>query len=162
VAEDVLGARDLPRPDRALHHRGCHLGVRAAGGWGNIEADGWAAVGLLVAALILILKSETHLVRVALARSGRLEKAFGDEPFDGQPSPRRRLLRLRQGARLLPGLRPFQAVEASALALAAAIADSVLADDFQGSRALLVLMAVAAAVAAVAHLAAVLRSDRLS
>jgi hypothetical protein len=67
---------------------------------------------------------------------------------------------LREGARLLPFLRPFQAVEASLLALAAAVVDEV-AGDLTGSRVLVLLLLAAAAVAVVGHLLAILASDRL-
>ena len=62
--------------------------------------------------------------------------------------------------RLLPFFRPFQAVEASFLVLAAAVADA-LVDGLGGSRVLLVGLAVAAGVAVAGHLLAVLASDRL-
>lgn len=130
------------------------LGVRADGGWGS--PGGWTALGLLVAVLILLLKAETHLVGIARARSGRPAR---EEPRDG-PTPARSRLALRQGGRLLPFFRPFQAVEASLLALAAAIADSV-AGDLAGSRVLLVLLGVAAGVAVAGHLLVILTSDRL-
>jgi hypothetical protein len=45
------------------------LGIRADGGWGSI--GGWTTLGLLVAVLVLFLKSESHLVEVARAHSGR-------------------------------------------------------------------------------------------
>lgn len=129
------------------------LGVRADGGWGSI--GGWTALGLAVAVLILLLKAETHLVAIARARSGRT--AIEESPADAPSAPR---LALRQGLRLLPFLRPFQAVEASFLVLAAAVADA-LVDGLGGSRVLLAGLAVAAVVAVTAHLLAVLSSDRL-
>jgi hypothetical protein len=57
-------------------------------------------------------------------------------------------------------VRPFQAVEGSLLALAAAIVDA-LADGLEGTRILVVGLAAAAAVAVVGHLAAILWSGRL-
>jgi phosphatidylglycerophosphate synthase len=120
------------------------LGVRADGGWHSI--GGWTALGLLTSVLILFLKSETHLVQYALQRSDRPLPA----PDPGAPAARR----------LLPAFRPFQAVEASLLALAAAVADA-LTDGLEGTRVLLVALAVAAGVAVVGHLAAVLASGRL-
>jgi phosphatidylglycerophosphate synthase len=131
------------------------LGVRADGGWDSL--GGWTALGLLVAVLVLLLKSETHLVQVARLRAGRpTPPAVGGSP---SPSGRRRF-RLREGARLLPSVRPFQAVEATLLALAAAIVDAV-AGDLAGSRVLVLVLVAAAAVAATGHLIAVLASDRL-
>jgi phosphatidylglycerophosphate synthase len=131
------------------------LGVRADGGWDSL--GGWTALGLLVAVLVLLLKSETHLVQVARMRSGRaavVERARGPE------DARRPLLRLREGVRLLPSLRPFQAVEATLLALAAAVADAAT-DGSPGSRILVLVLVGAAAVAVCGHLLAVLASERL-
>jgi phosphatidylglycerophosphate synthase len=123
------------------------LGVRADGGWNSI--GGWTALGLLTSVLILLLKSETHLVPYALARSGRPVAA---PPADGggKRAPRR----------LLPFLRPFQAVEASLLALAAAVVDEV-SGGLDWSRGLLVALAIAAGVAVLGHLAAIIASRRL-
>ena len=127
------------------------LGVRAASGWGSI--DGWTSLGLLVAVLILLLKSETHLAGIARLRAGR--------PVQLDPTPTRiGRLHLRDGVRLLPFLRPFQAVEASLLAFAAAIGDE-LAGEPLGTRVLLVVLAAAALVAVVGHGITMLRSDRL-
>jgi phosphatidylglycerophosphate synthase len=127
------------------------LGVRADGGWDSI--GGWTALGLLVAALILMLKSETHLIGLALARSGRAV-------MPTQPEEAGRRLSLRQGARLLPFVRPFQAVDASLLALAAAIVD-LFVEGIRATQLLLVALVAAAIVAVVGHLLAVLASDRL-
>jgi phosphatidylglycerophosphate synthase len=131
------------------------LGIRADGGWDSI--GGWTALGLTVSVLVLLLKSETHLVAVMRTRAGLPARAEAGSPA---PSPRHRP-RLRDGARLLPFLRPFQAVEATLLALAAAIADRA-SGDLVGSRTLLLLLVAAAAIAVVGHLLAILASDRLS
>ena len=130
------------------------LGVRADGGWGSL--GGWTALGLLAAVLILILKAETHLVGLARARSG---KPFRAAPGD-EPAVEKSRLPLREGVRLLPFLRPFHAVEASLLALAAAIVDS-LAGDLVGTRVLVAGLAITAGIAVIGHLIAVLASDRL-
>ena len=130
------------------------LGVRADGGWGSI--GGWTALGLTVAVLILLLKSETHLVSIALTRAGRAPGAT----LPAEAPPDRRRLSLRQGARLLPFLRPFQAVDASLLALAAALAD-FFANGVDGTRVLLMALAGFGAAAVVGHLLAVLASGRL-
>jgi phosphatidylglycerophosphate synthase len=131
------------------------LGVRADGGWDSV--GGWTALGLTVAVLILLLKSETHLVQVARARSGKppVEEA-GRVPVPNGA----RVLRLRDGMRLVPSFRPFHAVEATLLALAAAVVDAAT-DDLVGSRWLLLALVVAALVAVAGHLLAVLASDRL-
>ena len=112
------------------------LGVRADGGWDSI--GGWTALGLLASVLILFLKSETHLVQYALGRSERPGSPPEPDAAPGAP-------------RLLPSVRPFQAIEASLLALAAAVVDS-LADGLDGSRILVAALAVAAGVAVVGHL----------
>jgi phosphatidylglycerophosphate synthase len=130
------------------------LGVRADGGWDSI--GGWTALGLTVALLILLLKAETHLVGVAREKSGR-QAVEASEP--GSPPSGARVA-LRQGARLVPFLRPFHAVEASLLAFAAALVDAA-ADDLVGSRVLLAVLVASAGVAVTAHLLAVLASDRL-
>ena len=130
------------------------LGIRADGGWGSI--GGWTALGLLVSALILLLKSETHLAEVARGRSGRTEH----DRVEPRPPSASRRLRLRDGVRLLPFFRPFHAVEATLLALAAAIVDAA-AGDLLGSRSLVVALSATAVVAVVGHLLAVLTSDRL-
>jgi phosphatidylglycerophosphate synthase len=119
------------------------LGVRADGGWDSI--GGWTALGLLASVLILFLKSETHLVQYALQRSDRQSAPPQDEPVT---------------PRLLPSVRPFQAVEASLLALAAAVVDA-FADGLDGTRVLVVALAAAAGVAVLGHLAAILASGRL-
>jgi len=122
------------------------IGVRADGGWDSI--GGWTALGLFASVLILFLKSETHLVQYALGRSDRPAPTPEHEaPAAATP-------------RLLPSVRPFQAVEASLLALAAAVVDA-LADGLDGTRILVVALAAAAAVAVVGHLAAILASGRL-
>jgi phosphatidylglycerophosphate synthase len=131
------------------------LGIRADGGWASI--GGWTALGLLVSVLILLLKSETHLVAVARFRSG---KPAAEEERAALSSPSTARLPLRQGVRLLPLFRPFQAVEASLLALAAALADA-FAGGLEGSRVLLLVLVASAGVAAAGHLLAVLASDRL-
>ena len=132
------------------------LGIRADGGWDSI--GGWTALGLTVSVLVLLLKSETHLVAVMRAKAGLPPRG---EPAAPSASPAGRRLQLREGVRLVPFLRPFQAVEASLLALAAAVVDAAT-DDLTGSRALLVALVAAAAIAVVGHLLAILASDRLS
>ena len=131
------------------------LGVRADGGWGSL--GGWTTLGLVVAVLILLLKSETHLAEVAAARSGNPLA-----PDDAAaPAPSRGRLPIREGARLLPFFRPFQAIEATALALAAAVVDAA-AGGVTATRVLLLALVAFGVVAVAGHLLAVLRSSRLS
>jgi phosphatidylglycerophosphate synthase len=131
------------------------LGVRADGGWDSI--GGWTALGLGVSVLILLLKAETHLVLLARARSG--QTVAEEEPVDAPVTGTGRF-RLRQGARLLPAVRPFQAVEASLLVLAAAVADAARG-DLLGSRVLLAILGCAGLLAVTGHLLALIASGRL-
>jgi phosphatidylglycerophosphate synthase len=131
------------------------LGIHADGGWSSV--GGWTALGLTVSVLILLLKAETHLVEIARARSGEPVAEDGEEHSAAGRGP----VRLRAGVRLLPFFRPFQAVEATLLALAAALVDA-FADDLVGSRALVIGLVVAGVVALGGHLASILASNRLN
>jgi phosphatidylglycerophosphate synthase len=132
------------------------LGIRADGGWESI--GGWTALGLTLSVLVLMVKAESSLVIVTRAKAGLplREGIWGSEAS----RPDRRGPALREGARLLPFLRPFHAIEASLLILAAAVVDAAT-DSLDGSRVLLVALVVAGAVAVVGHLASILASDRL-
>jgi hypothetical protein len=103
------------------------------------------------------LKAETHLVLLARARSG--QTVAEEEPVDAPVTGTGRF-RLRQGARLLPAVRPFQAVEASLLVLAAAVADAARG-DLLGSRVLLAVLGCAGLLAVTGHLLALIASGRL-
>jgi phosphatidylglycerophosphate synthase len=131
------------------------LGVRADGGWESL--GGWTAVGLLAALLVQLVSLESHLVHSVRARSGK-------PPLDGSrqgSAPRRGAVRtLRRAVRFLPFYRAFNPVEASLLALAAAIVDA-FSDDLGGTRVLVLALAAAAAVTAAGHLLVILSSDRL-
>jgi phosphatidylglycerophosphate synthase len=129
------------------------LGVRADGGWTSI--GGWTALGLSVSVLVLMLKAETSLIAVTRAKLGK--PGLGDAT---EARASRRQVPLREGIRLLPFFRPFHAVEASLLIVAAAIVDSAT-DSLDGSRILVVALAAAGAVAVVGHLISVLTSNRL-
>jgi phosphatidylglycerophosphate synthase len=147
--------------DRIAHHitdaaLPAALGVRAAGGWGSLD-EGWVSVGLLVAVLVLLIKAETHLVGVARAEAG-LPKAADSV---ATAAPRRSgLRRVRRALGHLPFFRAFVPVEASLLALAAAVADAI-AGDLIGTRVLLVALVPIALVTAIGHLIGVLTSQRL-
>jgi phosphatidylglycerophosphate synthase len=131
------------------------LGVRADGGWDSI--GGWTTVGLLVAVLQLLIKSETALLYWARAEAGKPLV----EDCEAVAAPRAGgLRRLRRALRFAPFFRAFVAVEATVLALGAAVVDAV-AGDLAGSRALLLALVPVAAVTAVGHLVAILASDRL-
>jgi len=132
------------------------LGVRAAGGWGSI--DGWTTLGLLVAVLVLFLKSESHLVEVARAHSGRPPHEAPTEASAPRPGA---LRRMRRAVRFLPFFRVFLAVEATLLALAAALVDA-FAGDLSGTRALLLALVPLALITVGGHLIAILASKRLA
>jgi phosphatidylglycerophosphate synthase len=131
------------------------LGIRADGGWHSL--GGWTTLGLVIAVMVLLIKSETVLVNVARAESGR-PKA---EDAPGVAAPRAGLLRrIRRAAGVLPFFRAFVAVEFSLLALAAAIADTAAGDQI-GSRVLVIALLPVGVITLVGHLVAILSSDRL-
>jgi phosphatidylglycerophosphate synthase len=131
------------------------LGIRADGGWSSI--GGWTALGLLVALLVVLVSLESHLVHSVRARTGK-------PPLDGSGeanAPRPGVLRRLRGAmRFLPLQRAFNPVEASLLALVAAVLDAST-DDLAGTRALVLGLVVAAAITTAGHLLVILTSDRL-
>jgi phosphatidylglycerophosphate synthase len=131
------------------------LGIRADGGWHSL--GGWTTLGLVIAVMVLLIKSETVLVNVARAESGR-PKA---EDAATVAAPRGGLLRsIRRAAGVLPFFRAFVAVEFSLLALAAAIADTAAGDQI-GSRVLVIALLPVGVITLVGHLVAILSSDRL-
>jgi phosphatidylglycerophosphate synthase len=131
------------------------LGIRADGGWD--EMGTYTTLGLVVTVLVLFVKGESALVTVARAESGRPRA----EDSRAVAAPRGGLLRrLRRSLGYLPFFRAFVAMEATLLALAAAIVDAA-AGDQAGSRVLVVALIPVAAVTAIGHLVAVLASDRL-
>jgi phosphatidylglycerophosphate synthase len=131
------------------------LGVRADGGWDALGT--YTALGLLVAVFVLLIKGESALVTVARAESGR--PPAGDTREVAAPQVAG-LARARRLAGLAPFFRAFVAVEATLLALGAALLDA--ADgDLGGSRALVVTLVGIGAVTAAGHLLAILTSARL-
>jgi phosphatidylglycerophosphate synthase len=131
------------------------LGIRADGGWDSL--GGWTTLGLLTAVLVLLVKSETALVHVARAESGR--PAVQDTVAVAAPRASG-LARVRRALGVLPFYRAFVAMEFTLLALAAAIVDA-LAGELQGTRVLAVALIPIAAVTAAGHLVAILASSRL-
>jgi phosphatidylglycerophosphate synthase len=131
------------------------LGVRADGGWDSLGT--YTALGLLIAVLVLLIKGESALVTVARAESGR-------PPADDTAAvaaPRASgLAQLRRTARYAPFFRAFVAVEATLLALGAALLD-LAGDDLGGSRALVVTLVGIGALTTAGHLVAILNSSRL-
>jgi phosphatidylglycerophosphate synthase len=131
------------------------LGIRADGGWDHI--GGWTTLGLVVAVLVLLIKSETSLVHVARAEAGQPPVRDVEEVAAPRAGG---LRRARAMLSKLPFFRAFVAVEFTFLALAAAVADAI-AGDLDGTRVLLIALLPIAAVTVVGHLAAVLASSRL-
>ena len=131
------------------------LGVRADGGWDDL--GGYTSLGLLAAVLISLVKGETALVTVARAEAGRPPAADAA----AVTAPRATgLRRVRRALRYVPFYRVFHAVEATLLAVAAAVVDAV-AGDLAGSRALVWAFVGLGAVIAAGHLVAILASERL-
>jgi phosphatidylglycerophosphate synthase len=131
------------------------LGIRADGGWG--ELGGYTSLGLLAAVLALLVRVEIVLVHVARAESGR-------PPLEDTAAvsvPRRApLRRLRRVLGFLPFFRAFVAVEATLLALAAALLDLALG-ELEATRVLVVALVPLAAVTALGRLVTILSSERL-
>jgi phosphatidylglycerophosphate synthase len=131
------------------------LGVRADGGWDSI--GGWTTLGLVVAVLVLLVRTETALVHVARAEAGK--PVVSDDRSVAAPRGGA-LQRLRRGLGYLPFFRAFVATEAALLALVAAVVDAVT-DDLTGTRVLLWALLPLAAITAAGHLFAILASSRL-
>jgi phosphatidylglycerophosphate synthase len=131
------------------------LGIRADGGWGHAGTS--TTLGLVIAVLVLLVKGESALVTVARAESGR-PPAVDSEAV---AAPRGGVLaRARRAAGRLPFYRAFVAMEATLLALGAALVDAA-AGDLSGTRALVVVLVPVAAITALGHLVAILASQRL-
>jgi phosphatidylglycerophosphate synthase len=131
------------------------LGIRADGGWDAIGT--YTTLGLVVSVLVLFVKAESALVVVARAEAG-LPPAADTEAV---AAPRASLLRrARRAAARLPFYRAFVAVEATLLALVAAIVDAA-AGDLTATRVLVVALIPVAAITAAGHLLAILTSGRL-
>jgi len=131
------------------------LGVRADGGWDSI--GGWTTLGLVVAVLVLLIRTESALVHVARAESGKPLV----EDTEAVAAPTGSWLRLlRRAFGVVPFFRAFVAIEFTLLAFGAAVVDSI-AGDLVGTRVLLVVLLPVAAVTAAGHLVAILASSRL-
>ncbi len=131
------------------------LGIRADGGWDQL--GGYTTLGLVVSVLQLLVKSETALVHVARMESGRPLV----EDTREVAAPRAGLLRqARAILRFAPFFRAFVAMEATLLALTAAVID-VSRDDLDATRVLVLALVAVGALTAVGHLAAILTSKRL-
>jgi phosphatidylglycerophosphate synthase len=114
-------------------------------------------LGLMAAVLVLLIKGESALVTVARAEAGLPVAA----DTVAVASPRASgLARLRRMVGALPFYRAFVAMEATMLALAAAIVDAI-AGDLIGSRVLVIALVAMTAITALGHLVAIITSDRL-
>jgi phosphatidylglycerophosphate synthase len=131
------------------------LGIRADGGWDSI--GGYTTLGLLAAVLALLVRTESALVAVARSEAG---KPAADDTAAVAAPRASGLARLRRGLGFFPFFRAFVAIEASLLALAAAVVDT-LADGSPGTRTLVVALVPVAAITAAGHLVAILASSRL-
>ena len=124
VAADVVAARGLPGPDRALRRR-----VRDRRRPGRTRsrrpaavAGVWISAGLLLGLLVALNKVENDLVHVARHYAGLSQVRDAEEvrvPTGGALRSARRM------ARFVPFHRVFHSVEMSLLILAAALVDLV-------------------------------------
>ena len=124
------------------------LGIRADGGWHHL--GGWTTLGLVISVLVLWVKSETVLVHVARAESGLPPAKDTVAVAAPQASG---LAALRRAAGRLPFYRAFVAIEFTALAL--------VADAFDVTRTLVIVLIPVADITAAGHLLAILTSSRL-
>ena len=131
------------------------LGIRADGGWDSI--GGYTTLGLVAAVLALMVRMESALVVVARAEAGK--PAAEDTAAVAAPRASG-LARVRRMLAYFPFFRVFVAIEATLLALAAAIGDA-LADDLSFTRGLVIALVPIAAITAVGRLVAILNSSRL-
>lgn len=128
------------------------IGVRATGDAG-LE---WTVLGLVAALGALIAKAETDLVATA-----RLAGGLGPMPKQAIVSGSRTVARGRRLAAFFPVHRALHAIEATCLALIAAVVD-VATDGMVATRALAIGLAVLAWLIAVLHLVSILKSSRLT
>jgi phosphatidylglycerophosphate synthase len=131
------------------------IGIRADGGWDQLGT--YSALGLVVAVLVLGVKGESALVIVARAESGR-PPALDTEAV---AAPRHRGLgSVRRLLGRLPFFRAFVAMEATLIALAAALVDLGVG-DLAATRVLVVGLIPVAALTLLGHGLAIVTSDRL-
>lgn len=126
------------------------LGYRAGDG----DAS-WVIVGLATALLAVLVKAETDLVDVARARFGLAAAADESVEINARPLAAGRRL-----AEVIPIHRSLGAVEASLLAVTAAVVDQFL-DGIPVTRGLVVALLIVAAAMIVLHLVSILASSRL-
>ncbi|NLT54710.1 MAG: CDP-alcohol phosphatidyltransferase family protein [Actinomycetales bacterium] len=129
------------------------VGIRADGGWGSI--GGWTTLGLVAAVLALMIKSETQLVHVARHQVGlpKLDDT-GERTASG------RVLSLRRLVDLVPVHRTLLAIEASLLALVAALVDVGLGSP-AATQVLVAVQVATGVIVVTGHLFMIVKSDRL-
>ncbi len=131
------------------------LGVRADGGW--TEIGGYTTLGLVAAVLALLVRTESALVAVARLESGH---ARAEDTAEAAAPARSGLARLRRWVGFFPFFRAFVAIEATVLALLAAIVDAIAGDQV-GTQVLVVALVPIAAITAAGRLVAIVTSPRL-
>jgi phosphatidylglycerophosphate synthase len=131
------------------------LGIRADGGWDEIGT--YTTLGLLAAVLALLVRTESALVHVARLEAGK--PAVEDTVAVAAPRASG-IRRLRRWVGFFPFFRAFVAVEATLLALVAALFDLALG-DLEATRILVIALVPVAAITAAGHLLAILTSERL-
>ena len=114
-------------------------------------------LGLVAALLALAVRTESALVAVARLESGRGRAEDTAAVAAPRSSP---LARLRRAIGFFPFFRVFIAMEATLLALLAAIIDAAT-DSTDGTRVLVTAMVPIAAITAAGHLVAIVTSERL-
>ncbi|WP_370618824.1 CDP-alcohol phosphatidyltransferase family protein [Mumia qirimensis] len=138
------------------------LGVRAAGGFGDLDGHyGWTTLGALLAVLILHNKALNDFVHVSRTFSGLPRLADSAETAAPRPGL---VARLRRVARFIPFHRLYHSVELTLLALVAAIVDIVAGSAWgglAGTRTLLVVLLPLALLAVIGHFVTILASSRL-
>ena len=131
------------------------LGIRADGGWDSIGP--YTTLGLLAAVLALLVRTESALVAVARLESG---KTAADDTAAVAAPRTSGLARLRRTVGFFPFFRAFVAIEASLLALGAAVIDAFVGGE-PATRVLVIALVPIAAITAAGHLVAILASSRL-
>lgn len=135
------------------------LGLRADG-WSLDDpwnVGGWTVLGLVISVLVLLNKAFTDLVHVARAKTGR--PMLDDVAQVARPKASG-VAALRRAFGYVPIFRAFIAVEATLLALVAALVD-LAHGDLLGTQVLVAVMVPLAALTAAGHLLGVLSSSRL-
>ncbi len=131
------------------------LGIRADGGWDSIGT--YTTLGLVASVLALLVRTESALVAVARSEAGK--PAAEDTVAVAAPRASG-LARARRALGFFPFFRAFVAIEATLLALAAAIGDAFV-DGIPFTRGLVIALVPIAAITAAGHLLAILNSSRL-